>query len=88
MTKLSKYKKEIVIDGHKITNNKWFLLSFFSITAILIGYAVILAVQTIMTTTDILVKIECSILILSVSILILYIINKWRCLKNDNNKNN
>lgn len=85
MATISKYKKEIVIDGHKIANNKWFLLSFWSIVTILIGYAIILAVQTIMTTTNILVKIECGILIISVLILILYIINKWRCLKNDNN---
>ena len=78
---ISSYKKEFIIDGHKIASSKWFLLSFSSITIILIGYAVILAIQNIITTSNMLVKIEDCILILAVSILIIYVIQKWRGIK-------
>lgn len=47
MTTISDYKKEFIIDGHKIANNKYFLLAILSFVTILIGLTIKLFYQTL-----------------------------------------
>lgn len=89
---ISSYTKEFIIDGHKIANNKYFLSTCFSLVVILMTYAIVVSIQTIISPSiDSLTKFECIFGILGSLILPIYVVHRIkqkRNNKNDNNKNN